>query len=836
MIDDSRSVSENRFYFRMLWELVNSYRAKFPRATFTFYTWGSAARLCTNVDAFIAAESGPGNSTLSSLIAFTANNLHFTDYLVIITDGQVQPEEVTRCATILGARTFRHVDCHMVYTGGPVNESVPSPFQWGSPVAVTRWDPQSTANYMPVTTSLHASEFTMTVVTPPTLEHLRVHDTVATIHTPEEFLAQFEELKRLITTRTLGRSTRDAALHAALVALQSRFSHAARSAASSGGVGLDLHDAVLSRDVGRIIAVMQQIHDPSASAPSWAALLAQLISFADGGLKNTMSSAAARALKAEPVAPAPPSAGLPAAEDADTSAGSAAAMCPITLDQLTTGNTFVPVTPGPPLLSLLVDPNAVLNSPLNAILFLDFLSAFIKRFDKPVSREGYLMAGPAGLQLSPETRAVLMTNGVLDLAPTAAAVRTTDWTLARMLNNGKRAGRATSWVALLWYLVKTGQIPPLADIEPALRVHLLFRLHDRTRDFTTVSLSGSIDHQLLKAPTACAIVWVLFAGAFIRVSTRNPDKTGPLPAKADPIRLHMAAIPILLQLLELLDIPLPPECAAHILRTRVLFDMLRVVKVDADAPGQVAYNQFRRRIRALFQHSVCMPDGDYVLLDGPCTAPDAIKADFPPLWRDLSREWICTLGSLVDPSKSEGDIETPHTVSESPPVLASWTTAPARLSSRDQLHPFTARLQTRGRNMLGPVVAMVYPEPGRYFSTDELLAAFVTDTRRLPADHFELLTFMSEKMRTAGDRPTETLPAAAVQYATSALADYTPFITELGQEKFRQMRGADATAADNAAVLALGIVRFVARRNASVNRLDGTRGKIESGVLPHADP
>jgi hypothetical protein len=131
---------------------------------------------------------------------------------------------------------------------------------------------------------------------------------------------------------------------------------------------------------------------------------------------------------------------------------------------------------------------------------------------------------------------------------------------------------------------------------------------------------------------------------------------------------------------------------------------------------------------------------------------------------------------------------------------------------------------------------MVYPHPGRHFSTDELLAAFVTEKRRLPADRFELLTFMADKMRTTGDRPTETLPAAAEQYATSALADYTPFITELGQEKFRQMRGADATAADGATVLGLGVSRFIARRDASVNRLDGTRGNIESGVLPPADP
>jgi len=132
---------------------------------------------------------------------------------------------------------------------------------------------------------------------------------------------------------------------------------------------------------------------------------------------------------------------------------------------------------------------------------------------------------------------------------------------------------------------------------------------------------------------------------------------------------------------------------------------------------------------------------------------------------------------------------------------------------------------------------MVYPHPGRHFSTDELLATFVTDTLRLPADRFELLTFMADKMRTAGDRPTETLPAAAEQYATSALADYTPFIMMLGQQKFCQMRGADAASdALGAAVLGLGIARFIARRGASVNRLDGTRGKIESGVLPPADP
>jgi len=752
------------------------------------------------------------------MIARAVNEHNFTGHLVIITDGQVDKSEIANCATMLGSRKFSQVDCYLINTGGAIEESVGAPFQWGSPVRTVRYDPCTACSGSKMCLDHH---YRVREITAPTSEHLDVHRRITTITTPEEFLGSFEELKCLIVTRNLGRPTRDNELHDALVALQSRFFGTVLRSFDHE-LSLSFHNAVRSCDPTQIIAAMRKIHETPAPIFPWSVPLAQLISFADCGLAGETSSDAARAKKAAPVASAPPTR---SGENEDEPTQPLKSTCPITLEELTTGNTFLPVKPGPPLLSILTDPDDVLNSPFNALRDPSLLAALIKRLDKPVSCNGYLAAGPDGLPFSPETRAELMTNGVLVFASTDAAVRTTDWTLWRMLNHGKRAGRATSWVALLWYLVASGQIPYLESIEEAIRGHLLYRLHNRESDFTTLSLSGSKNHQLLMAPTACAIVWILFAGAVLR-----------LPTEKDPLRLHMAAIPILLKLLELLGISLPPECEQHILRTRVLLDMLRVV-----AQKEVTLPQMKRHIRALFQKSVRMSAGDYILLDGPAAADvSAILADLPPLWQGLSKEWLWTLVCLINPNNlAPGNLPNLFEPAPAPPVISVWTNITIRLPVKP--HPRTCRPLTLDETHIGAVVGIAYPtHVGKIFSTDELFAQFVETHNRLPRDLHELLTFFASK--------SETLPAAVIQFAESVLADYVPFIRALGAAKFLQVRGVVAISANDATVFDYGICRFIARRAASVSRLKDKvdpktgniqqhqRAKIESGAAPCADP
>jgi hypothetical protein len=127
-IDTSGSTGGRYPYWNYVRTLVSQSRFKDAK----FYTYDSSARqVSLGVILAIAQQLGDGDrGTYTSTIAKLVQK---DDSLVIVTDGQVEPEEVKRCDTLLQNMAFKSVEVHFQYTCGDMDLSVSAPFTRNAP-------------------------------------------------------------------------------------------------------------------------------------------------------------------------------------------------------------------------------------------------------------------------------------------------------------------------------------------------------------------------------------------------------------------------------------------------------------------------------------------------------------------------------------------------------------------------------------------------------------------------------------------------------------------------------------------------------------------------------
>lgn len=634
--DYSGSTDAHAFYHSKANEIYSrSVSGEFAGRPHAFYVWNHTIAEVSETEyrQLLLRMDGCG-CTCPSVVARTCRELEFHGVLVLITDGQVYEDQVREVDVLLRDWKFEHVHCHVIDTSvsaySQMNLSVTSAFTRGSPhtIRVYRKD-------------LPEEQYDVSHEDFDTLRQL------GDVHGVDDLRARMPRLVRAVTANTMG-SEGNPELKEQLIALRKRVV-ASLSAASSAHSQDDveaLREALVARrveeacDAARRIATRYYDITPGvgggACAPDWDRELAQMISMCEGAVRRDFSIDLVRAasvgiistpLSRQPTAPAP----APLSDIADTDAailvdGVDVCLedfeCPISFEQVPSNNVVLLLARPDALPCVLASTpkhvvNDVLLCPLNVFKYPDLVRTLAECLDHPIGVPAFRGAYGAGKPFvrSPFTRRHLYQGGVF-LGTCPEHVKSSNWSLAHMLNHGRQAGNMDMWLAVVYFVIKNKEAScaHLADsVLPALEAHLRYRMHT-SRTFAT--LVGSPQFVTTSMPLGCAM-WFTHASPRVMHAYYRPE--------ADPLRLHAGYWSYFVELLRLTQYPMLEECLRHASVVRCMLRVHRDHKQHAVRLASVA--------RCLFHdvHVIAgVALGEDFLRDHPENAVPWIPIDAPP--------------------------------------------------------------------------------------------------------------------------------------------------------------------------------------------------------------
>lgn len=239
--------------------------------------------------------------------------------------------------------------------------------------------------------------------------------------------------------------------------------------------------------------------------------------------------------------------------------------------------------------------NDVIDNPLNAFKYPEFIAAIAEHLDVFVSLEGYQESYKAGMPMVKSPISNMPLCGALAFGYNYKHAEVTDYTLSVLLAGGKLLGNQNLWFAVVYFIIKgrptmrleglaeNQMIKPstvlefkvrenvkntmerLAEMIPLYENHLRWRLVHRK---TFASLSGLSQFVCTKIPIASA-VWYILHSCFMN---HTPD--------LDPLRMHIGNVEMFLQMMDLVEYPVNTAALMHINRLRGMLALLRAVKAE----------------------------------------------------------------------------------------------------------------------------------------------------------------------------------------------------------------------------------------------------------------
>ena len=239
--------------------------------------------------------------------------------------------------------------------------------------------------------------------------------------------------------------------------------------------------------------------------------------------------------------------------------------------------------------------------------------------------------------------------GTIPLGKCKQHMQCGDYTIARLFSSGKLMGNLNLYYSVIWYLIKSNQIPFLSDIKEQMTEHLIYRLKN---SYTTASLCGLPQYVLTKIPTDTAIWYCLASGLLNQ------------PTDRDTLRFHLFNLDVMLDIISELKYPISDLAIRQIDRTKVLMSMLSRTKKNK--------TDFENKIKCLYQNAIKINLNNlsekfkqienivsWVPIDGPASQEqiNEILTSFPSFYSKLSIDELVGLASMVHPNKSGQMIE-----------------------------------------------------------------------------------------------------------------------------------------------------------------------------------
>ncbi len=580
--------------------------------------------------------------------------------LVLITDGQVEPQSVTACNDKMAKMDpplFCDVEAYLIGSGA-VNESVTAPFSRKTTCQIFQLLPHQPIQVVQQVTAA---------------DQANALNTIATISTLAEFTAAYPLLYKVVVNATMGTSG-DAPLRDALLALQRRL---VASSSSCGDLGTQLYDALTNGFTDTAETLVKSIvaeHQGSgiSTANPMMTNLTKLIAATQGALKTSFGNhdiALQRAASSVAV-PAPAASSIETAMDTDIPP-TFTFECPIALDDASSNIVLLVKQSDKSLLAGLdkglVEQIVACPLILNAHHMEEVLVGLLQRLDHPIGLHALKDAEEADRPIltSPLTRAPLLRGG-LCLGAHRDHVRATNATLAAAIADGKSLGNMDLYFAVIYltFIWRPDLVPGhLLDILPAIRSHLQFRLRTST---SYASLSGLVGSVTKRIPLGAAI-WFCVGGAQVHEE---------MQPGCSALRTHITYRDSLLALCGTQGFEIGQKAHTFGDGLKVAMKMLRLCK-----KGPNSHKAVLEAVRGLYQRTVATGNATEcnlrrrIPLDGPALGGDVneIRSFFDA----ASPEMLVHVAKQMDPNKASSDLRIDATAVMNVPLSESqWRPLP----------------------------------------------------------------------------------------------------------------------------------------------------------------
>jgi len=534
--DYSGSTEECAFYHDTVQRVLRQYEP------YDVVLWDNQLQVATakQLKGINRTRDGRGG-TRPILVAQHCVERQVRGHLILVTDGEILPRHVEELDRYLETNQMLigHLDCYLIQTAenDKLDATVIAPFIRRFPHVVNLY-------------GLNSRE--PVVVASGGGTHEELLGEIKNIKSVSEFQDKFEHLFSEIVTKMLGKCE-DLAIRDEILNLQRRLLNEMKSLPPGFPIE-ELRRAFDSNSLDDMQRLTSQLHSQFLerwTEPTWPPQLFHLLRMCTGNLGSVYSlSALGSRFQANRVRRAD------VVENFELSSvqvleGPAAAVitCPISYEE----EHDVVLLVRKPDQGLLAGEsseltNAVITNPLAALRWPEFCQKILSHLDHPIALRSMKEAEEAGfpIKVSPLTRAPVL--GGLFLGAGREHSHATDFTIAQLIVEGKRAGNPDLWFMLIWWLLEQNRVPHLAEILPQIREHLRFRMRNHLGTFT---MTNTPFMPITLVPMGIA-AWCTISARAIGASDEQATTY---------LKCHLGHIEILESVVELLGYPLPPAAS-----------------------------------------------------------------------------------------------------------------------------------------------------------------------------------------------------------------------------------------------------------------------------------
>lgn len=650
--------------------------------------------------------------------------------LILVTDGQVDSNQVYACDAFLEGKTIKKAEVHLVGNKNQMNLSVPTPFTRNTECLIT-------VNHEPLYQGNTADEVDLSVYE----------------GDPDKFLDDSEELLRTITLKHLGRG--DLKMRNELIALHKNLQQTLSAQNSANSSWDALRSSLETGDYEQAFQQMKAEVGSvgSTKADFLARVFDALVKACDHNRNFSFQLLQpGRLQRADNVQPQHEEE-LPPVEDYQGEFE-----CPISIEQespvllISRGQPIFHDTEKNYLDNLITNPLLVLNNPL-------FVQRIRERLDHPI---GFTFTAEHFSEMkSPFTRRNL--SSFLSLENVRSHRKATNFALADIFFGRKLVGLPELWLAVIYFVCKNIEYLQgsfLSSFEEYMKNRM-------KTQHTNITLTGLPINPVMKAPVDLSI-WYCVVSPFLQGRKEEEENNA-----VNRLRAMGSSSSYLCDLVELFGYPYKEEETRRVLAIYSLFSWMMK---EEKTPG----SQWRLLLRAQVQNSLTLESGQVILLDGEA------KSDKPFFdTRFLPLGLVFKLASLVDASKKSHDVFLPISFASPSLVdLQSQVLSPVRHYGYSnevdfsqwnvEICPSTLRPYTidrREKKYWKDVSEKLYGPLENQLSANNYFIRFVEEKERYPSKE-EFMLYMAEKERLKEVGARDTLPSVLVEIVENIFSRY----------------------------------------------------------------
>lgn len=647
--------------------------------------------------------------------------------IIIITDGQVGPNEVQVTDNQLRGRQFNSVGVYFINTGGAINMSCAAPYtrktDYHLYIDGKSFSAGSSKN--PIALSVY-------------------------MNNPEKFLTEAESLLQKITIQNMGAG--NIPLRNELLDLQKNLMNQIANAPNTDDPAQKLRTLLTSGSYHEALAEVKNLasNGDSSVAVKVQTAIAEMTKTCEGkggfDFSQMESGRLARAAAVKVIGTEE----LPTVEDFDS------IECPISYEE---DLPVLLIKKGTPVLAELDKSyvEAILTNPFLVLNDNKLVEAIRARLDHPFGFTSVQDLFKHNKNpVSPLTREPI--HGGLSLGKESTHQKFSNYALANVFFGQKLVGNAELWLAIVYLVAEdVNYLSSNTDFMNAFKKAVVHRL---TSSKTNITLSGLPIEPMIKTPTDIALWYCIISPKLYNLDTVDDAR--------NRLRFYNNTAKHLMRLLDILNYPYDKEWTVHrVTLYSALTWMMNQEKANTN---------WRQLLRARYQNSIVI-DGSVIMLDGPAVdRPSALDN------LNLSTAGLITLSLLVDASKTNGVVGIPahFQVKDVPKFVKNYCYAEVYNPSPRGLNPKTLRPHTIdpekklhwiecSERMFGPLKDQI--------SAYNYFISYITEYKAYPSKE-KFTLYMAQRQKNRLENAKDTLPQHIALIVDDVFNSYTQVLGE----------------------------------------------------------